>query len=190
MEQHSASLLDIGSNGKPTVIDFWAPWCTNCRIFAPTLYAIEHEYQDRVNFIVVNGDDARNYPLVQLLGVDAIPHVAFLNSEGDVETALIGPVSRRVLRADLDALLNQRQLQSRVDCGDGVVVGGDGGGVSGGGSGSGGSDESAAITEVSSQPVTVTSTTIVCHDNLPYKMYDAFGYRPEDSRRIRFRWRV
>ena len=142
---------------------------------------------------MVNGDDARNYPLVQLLGVDAIPHVAFLNSEGDVETALIGPVSRRVLRADLDALLNQRQLQSRVDCGDGVVVaaaaaaGGGGGAGREGGSGSGGSDESAAITEVASQPVTVTSTTIVCHDNLPYKMYDAFGYRPEDSRRIRFR---
>lgn len=174
MEQHSASLLDIGYNGKPTVIDFWAPWCTNCRIFAPTLYAIEHEYQDRVNFIVVNGDDARNYPLVQLLGVDAIPHVALLNSEGDVETALIGPMSRRVLRADLDALLNQRQLQSEVDCGDGAVV-------------VGGGDESAAIAKGASQPVTITSTTIVCHDDLPYKMYDAFGYtRPENNRRIRF----
>jgi len=179
LEQQSASLLDIGSNGKPTVIDFWAPWCTNCRIFAPTLYAIEHEYQDRVNFIVVNGDDARNFPLVQLLGVDAIPHLAFLNSEGDVETALIGPVSRRVLRADLDALLSQRQLQPGVDCGDnGVVV-----------VGAGGREESAAIAEevASSQPVTITSTTILCHDDLPYKMYDAFGYRPENNRRIRFR---
>lgn len=184
MEQHSASLLDIGYNGKPTVIDFWAPWCTNCRVFAPTLYAIENEYKDRINFIVVNGDDAKNYPLIQLLGVDSIPHVALLDSEGDVETALIGPVSRRVLRADLDALLHKRQLQGQgMDCG-GRVVGG------GGNVGGGGELERVAVAEVASKAAaastTTTSTTVICHDDLPYKMYDAFGYRPGESRRIRF----
>jgi thiol-disulfide isomerase/thioredoxin len=196
MEQHSASLLDIGSNGKPTVIDFWAPWCINCRVFAPTLYAIEHEYQDRINFIVVNGDDAKNYPLVQLLGVDAIPHVALLDSEGDVETALIGPISRRVMRADLDALLHQRQIRvasgaNGVDCSSG---GGSsdrvhGGKVGGEKAASAASSSTVAEVTPSQEPAlsATTSTTIVCHDDLPYKMYDAFGYRPEESRRIHFR---
>lgn len=98
---------------------------------------------------MVNGDDGRNWPLIQLFGVDAIPHMALLSDQGDVETALIGPMSRNVLRADIDALL------AKKDCGDTV-------------------QDAARETEAK-----------VCHDELPYVMYDAFGNRP-DSRRINF----
>merc|ERR1719253_1024843 len=147
MQSNSAPLTAIGNNAKPTVIDFWAPWCENCKVGAPTLQAVEREYGDRVNFIMVNGDDGRNWPLIQLFGVDAIPHLALLSGQGDVETALIGPMSRNVLRADIDALLNERE-----DCRVGEKV-------------------------ASVQPV--------CHDELPYKMYDAFGNKPE-NRQINF----
>lgn len=112
---------------------------------APTLQAVEKDYGDRVNFIMVNADEGRNWPLIQLFGVDAIPHLALLSGEGDVETALIGPTSRTVLKADIDALLNKK-----ADC-------------------------DAAVAEAK-QPV--------CHDDLPYKMYDAFGRR--NGRRVNF----
>jgi len=138
MENKSAPLTSIGNNGKPTVIDFWAPWCSNCKVAAPTLQAVEKQYGDSVNFIMVNGDDGKNWPLIQLFGVDAIPHLALLSDEGDVETALIGPMSRNVLRADLDALLTKRD-----NC----------------------------------------EAAPVCHEELPYKMYDAFSTR---DRRINF----
>lgn len=108
MQSQSAPLTAIGNNGKPTVIDFWAPWCSNCKVAAPTLQAVEKEYGDRVNFIMVNGDEGRNWPLIELFGVDAIPHLALVSGEGDVETALIGPMSKRVLEADIDALLEKR----------------------------------------------------------------------------------
>lgn len=156
MQKQSAPLTDIGNNGKPTVIDFWAPWCGNCKVAAPTLQAVEEEYGDRVNFIMVNADDARNGPLIQLFGVDAIPHLALLDGDGDAETALIGPSSRNVLRSDLDALLNKR------DCGT----------------------SDATKKEEDIQTVTPTITICLNHDELPYKMYDAFGRR--ESRRINF----
>ncbi len=140
LENNSAPLTSIGNNGKPTAIDFWAPWCSNCKVAAPTLQAVEQQYGDRVNFIMVNGDDGKNWPLIQLFGVDAIPHLALLSVEGDVETALIGPMSRNVLRADIDALLTKRE-----NCGEAAPV---------------------------------------CHEELPYKMYDAFSNR--ESRRINF----
>ncbi|KAL3794125.1 hypothetical protein ACHAWO_012511 [Cyclotella atomus] len=149
MQSQSAPLTSIGNNGKPTVIDFWAPWCENCKVAAPTLKSIEEEYGNSVNFIMVNGDDGRNWPLIQLFGVDAIPHLALLSDRGDVETALIGPMSRNVLRADIDALLAEK------DC-------------------------RVAVQEVAPKP-----EDEVCHDELPYVMYDAFGNRPE-SRRINF----
>ena len=54
---------------------------------------------------MVNGDRPEAWPLIERFGVDAIPHVAMISAEGDVETALIGPIPKRVLEADLDALL-------------------------------------------------------------------------------------
>ena len=115
MERSSSPLSAIGHNGRPTLIDFWAPWCPNCRYVAPTLRAVEREYGDRVNFVLVNADVRENWELIKLFGVDAIPHMALLDGNGNVETALIGPVSRNVLRADIDA------MQAR-DSHDGLLV--------------------------------------------------------------------
>lgn len=106
MQSNSAPLTAIGSNGKPTVVDFWAPWCENCKMAAPTLQRLEEEYKDQVNFVMVNGDRPEAWPLIERFGVDAIPHIALISAEGDVETALIGPIPKRVLEADLDVLLS------------------------------------------------------------------------------------
>jgi len=105
MQRNSEDLAVIGKNGKPTVVDFWAPWCENCKASAPTLSSIESEYGSRVNFILVNGDLSENWGLIERFGVDAIPHMALVDSDGNVETALIGPMTQTVMRADLDALL-------------------------------------------------------------------------------------
>ena len=171
MERQSAPLSVIGNNGKPTVIDFWAPWCSNCRAGAPTLRAVELEYGDRVNFVSVDADVRENWPLIQLFGVDAIPHLALVDGGGLVETALVGPVSRNVLRADIDAMLGAG-LAGGGDCGRGVAR--DGGGV-----------VAATIATATETATTAMPTTTVCHDDLPYTMYDAFGNRPE-GRRVNF----
>jgi len=95
-------------SGKPTVVDFYADWCENCRAMAPRLAALEKEYGGRVNFVTLNAEapDGRNDALVQLFKVDGIPHLAFVDSEPDVRTALIGMVPKEVLRADVEALLS------------------------------------------------------------------------------------
>lgn len=126
-----------------------APWCENCKVSAPTLQAVEQEYGDKVNFISINADVGKNWPLIQFFGVDAIPHLALLSGEGDVETALIGPMSRKVLKSDIDALLNKRE-----DC-------------------------------ETTPPTTTVEVVKVCHDDLPYTMFDAFSNRP-DGRRVNF----
>ena len=147
MQEASAPAAVIGQNGKPTVVDFWAPvryflrmngwnlclchqfllentfsfvftlshsqepvecktqWCENCKLMAPTLVQVEEEYKDKVNFVMVNGDARDAWPLIEAFGVDAIPHMALVSSEGDVETALIGPIPKRILEADLDGKL-------------------------------------------------------------------------------------
>jgi len=111
MQRSSVPLQTIGQNHKPTVVDFWAPWCENCKMSAATLSKIESEYKDKVNFILVNGDEPAAFDLIDKFGVDAIPHLALINHDGFVETALIGPVSGKVLRDDLNVMLGNSNLK-------------------------------------------------------------------------------
>lgn len=116
MQQKSAPISTIGTNGKPTVVDFWAPWCENCKVSAPTLNQVEEEYDGKVNFVMINADQGNPWPFIEAFGVDAIPHLALVNSEGDVMTALIGPTPKSVLEADLDVLLrNSKENGSKED---------------------------------------------------------------------------
>lgn len=116
MQEKSAPISSIGTNGKPTVVDFWAPWCENCKASAPTLSKVEEEYNGKVNFVMINADQGNPWPFIEAFGVDAIPHLALVDSEGDVMTALIGPTPKSVLEADLDVLLrNSKQSDSKED---------------------------------------------------------------------------
>jgi hypothetical protein len=45
------------ASGKPTVVDFWAPWCAPCRMTKPVLEKLAGEYQDEVDFWPVNADE-------------------------------------------------------------------------------------------------------------------------------------
>jgi thioredoxin-like negative regulator of GroEL len=81
---------------------------------APTLYQIEESYRDRVNFVMVNADNLEeNWPLIEALGVDAIPHLALLEADGTVDTALIGPVPKEWLTSDLDVLIENAQMKPK-----------------------------------------------------------------------------
>jgi thiol-disulfide isomerase/thioredoxin len=119
LQQSSADIHVVGKNGKPTVVDFWAPWCENCKLSAATLQSLEEQYGKDVNFVLINGDLAANAEYVDALGVDAIPHMAFISYDGVVETALIGPIPKRVAQADIEALLeNQRNHAAAISTSD------------------------------------------------------------------------
>ena len=59
--------------------------------------------------------------VVQALGVDAIPHFAFVTADGTVQTSFIGMIPPRVLREEVRALSERRPLPYRmVDVYDGL----------------------------------------------------------------------
>jgi thiol-disulfide isomerase/thioredoxin len=114
MQASSPSLSIIGTNRKPTLVQFWAPWCQSCKEEAPTMYKIHEQFQDKVNFVLVNGDlnDAYTTKAIETFGVDAIPHVALVDATGNVETALIGMIPKHVLEQDLTVLIQHSDNES------------------------------------------------------------------------------
>lgn len=108
MQSESPTIQTVLRNGRPTVVDFYAEWCENCKEMAPVLREVEGKYKDRVNFVVINGDSQQSADLVDRFRVDGIPHLALLTREGEVKTALIGKVPKQVIEADIDSLLGSK----------------------------------------------------------------------------------
>lgn len=49
----AANLSSVVGGGKPTLIEFWATWCPNCRQLEPALEAARQRYGDQVRFVAV-----------------------------------------------------------------------------------------------------------------------------------------
>lgn len=97
--------LDVAiANGKPTVIEFYADWCTSCQAMASDLRALKQNYGDRVNFSMLNVDNTKWLPEVLSYRVDGIPHFVFLNAQGQELAQAIGEQPRSILDANLLAL--------------------------------------------------------------------------------------
>lgn len=98
------------ANGKPSLMEFYADWCTACQAMAKDLHELRQEYDDRINFVMLNVDNSKWLPEMLHYRVDGIPHFVFLDYQGEPLASAIGEQPRPIMAANLEALASRQPL--------------------------------------------------------------------------------
>lgn len=95
---------EVLNHEKPVLVDFWAPWCGPCRMVAPVVDEIAHEYGDSIKVVKINTDE--NPSTATEYGIRSIPTLMIFKNGGRVDT-VIGAVPKSTLASTLNKYLDK-----------------------------------------------------------------------------------
>ena len=72
------------ADSKPTVVDFWAEWCSPCKQMAPHLDAVAESMSEKVRIAKINVDE--NPMAASLYGVQGLPTLMLFKNGKIVQT--------------------------------------------------------------------------------------------------------
>lgn len=107
--------------GKPVILNFWATWCTPCKIEMPLLQEKYNRYNSNLLILGVNAGESKNtvekflnnnkisFPNVldpneliqEMYGIRAYPTTYFIDKGGVIQAVYIGILSEKQLDVNL-----------------------------------------------------------------------------------------
>ena len=101
-EINDSNFKAVLAEGKPVVIDLWAPWCGPCRMMGPVVDELAKEFAGRIIVGKMNVDDNQEVPA--LFNVMNIPTLLFFK-DGQLQNRHVGAARKADLMPVFEALL-------------------------------------------------------------------------------------
>jgi thioredoxin 1 len=70
----------------PAIVDFYADWCSPCKMVAPILEDLALEYSGKIIVYKVNTENEQE--LASVFGIQSIPTLLFIPKEGQPQAAM------------------------------------------------------------------------------------------------------
>jgi thioredoxin 1 len=70
----------------PAIVDFYADWCQPCKMVAPILEELAHDYAGKLMVYKVNTENEQE--LASVFGIQSIPTLLFIPKEGKPQSAM------------------------------------------------------------------------------------------------------
>ena len=102
LEITDSNYKEILAEGKPVVMDFWAPWCGPCKMVSPIIDELAEAYEGRV--IIGKCDVDENNDVAMEFGIRNIPTVIFFKDGVQVDKQ-VGSAPKPQYVAKIEALL-------------------------------------------------------------------------------------
>jgi thioredoxin 1 len=92
----------VGKSTQPVLVDFWAEWCSPCRMLSPVVDEIALAYEGKAVVGKINIDEQGE--LAQKFGVMSIPTL-ILFKDGKVAQKSVGVVGKDKISNMIDSVL-------------------------------------------------------------------------------------
>jgi thioredoxin 1 len=92
---------EVLKSDKPTLVDFWAPWCGPCQMMGPIIEELSTEMGDKAKIGKINVDE--NSEMAAKFGVMSIPSIKIFK-DGKVVKEFVGVQNKDNLKTELENL--------------------------------------------------------------------------------------
>ena len=117
LARQSPDLTTALTNGRPTLVEFYADWCEACRTMAPAMETIEQKRRGTLDVVLLNVDNPRWQPELERYAVNGIPQLELFDAGGHSVGRSIGARRPEELEALTTALVEARPLPQLVGVG-------------------------------------------------------------------------
>ena len=95
---------EVIKSDLPVLVDFWAPWCSPCRMMAPVLDDLSSEMAGKVKIAKLDVENPDHQSLSGQYQIMSIPNMKLFKN-GKVVKDFVGFRTKEVLKGELEAAL-------------------------------------------------------------------------------------